>query len=330
MGSAKSNGIIPVFLSYMGCPNQCLFCSQKGVTEDDSQRSFEELDERVMTFISSRSNRSNSSEVSSRRFEIAFYGGTFTSIPEPMQEAFLRWAYRWLERGSIDSIRVSTRPDDLTVDKLQCLARYGVKTIEIGAQSFDDHTLRLNRRSYTSEDIDRAFGLLKSSPFRVGVHLMTHLYGSSEAIDAQSLSAALSYRPAFLRLHPTLVLRHTGLERLYRERRYRPASLFEGVDGCSDALLLCRSAQTPVARMGLHIPANRVSEVVAGPYHPAFGDLVSKMADLKELIASERLVDYAGDGLDQKYREALGSHKGFFAKWFRERSREARHVRARR
>jgi len=102
------------------------------------------------------------------------------------------------------------------------------------------------------------------------------------------------------------------------------------VDGCSDALLLCRSAQTPVARMGLHIPANRVSEVVAGPYHPAFGDLVSKMADLKELIASERLVDYAGDGLDQKYREALGSHKGFFAKWFRERSREARHVRARR
>jgi len=321
MGSGKGLCIIPVFLSYMGCPRRCLFCSQKGITENDSERTFDELDQRVETYVTSRTAHSGTFGPTPGKIEIAFYGSTFTSISEASQEAYLRWALGWVETGYVQSIRVSTRPDELSEEKISRLARYGVKTIEIGVQSFDENTLRQNRRYYTNAEIAHAFALLRTEPFQLGIHLMTHMYGSSRGLDEQSLAAALSYRPDFLRVHPTLVIRQTGLEDLYLRGLYRPASLFETVDQCSDWLLMCQQAGTPVVRMGLHIPVDRVTEVLAGPYHPSFGDLVYKMASLKQRLAAERHHESEKEEMEKEHREALGSYKGFFTDWYSEQHR---------
>ncbi len=320
MSSGKGRCIIPVFLSYMGCTRRCLFCSQRGITEDDSERTFAELDLRVREYLDSR-------KAIARNAEIAFYGSTFTSISAPVQEAYLRWAFGWVEKGFVTSIRVSTRPDDITEEKISRLVHYGVKTVEIGIQSLDENTLRQNRRFYTLADIDRTFALLKTAPFQLGVHLMTGLYGSSETSDEQSLVAVLARHPDFLRIHPTLVIRQTALEELYLRGLYHPDTLFAAVDHCSDLLRRCQQAGTPVIRMGLHIPSNRLSEVVAGPYHPSFGDLVLKMACLKQRLESERHNESEGGktplpcGMEREQREALGSYNGFFAGWFQEKSR---------
>ena len=45
--------------------------------------------------------------------EIAFFGGSFTGIEKEKQENLLKAAYEFVKSKQVDSIRVSTRPEDV-------------------------------------------------------------------------------------------------------------------------------------------------------------------------------------------------------------------------
>jgi hypothetical protein len=84
--------------------------------------------------------------------------------------------------GTVDSIRVSTRPDHLEGDVLDELKSHGVATVEVGLQSLDDTVLDLSRRGHTAADGERAAGLLKERGFETSVHLMAGHPGDSPAV----------------------------------------------------------------------------------------------------------------------------------------------------
>ncbi len=204
--------------------------------------------------------------------EIGFFGGSFTGIPISQQEALLSIAYEAKKAGFVDGIRLSTRPDYINETVLERLNQYGVTCVELGAQSMDDKVLALNRRGHTMEQTKTAANMIRKSGISLGLQMMVGLYGDTEegAMKTAEEFAALS--PDCVRIYPTLVIRGTGLCALYESGTYTPLTISEAVKQCADLYQFFTERNITVIRMGLL--QTEPETVVAGPLHPAFGELV--------------------------------------------------------
>lgn len=255
--------ILPVFLPQKGCKNRCIFCSQRVITGLEKPMSFEELDALAQKY-------SNTAD----RFEIAFYGGTFTAMDEHEQLRYLEWANRYMKSGVCTGVRLSTRPDEIDEPRVKILKENGVSFVELGVQSFDDEVLRLNRRGYTSADVYRACEILRKYGIDFGVHLMVGLVGDEPSKDILSARQVVEVGSKSCRIHPTLVLKDSPLEVLYRFGEYTPMDLETTIDVCSDMVSILEGYSVRVIRLGLYVPPELVKNVVTGPYHQRFGELV--------------------------------------------------------
>jgi len=114
----------------------------------------------------------------------------------------------------------------------------------------------------------------RDAGFSVGVQLMPGLPGGDVEEALRSLHQALDLKPAFLRIYPTVVIAGTALAELWKTGAYLPWSLDQAVELCADMLLLCRQRDIPVIRLGLQQDSALQRNLLAGPFHPAFGQLV--------------------------------------------------------
>jgi len=260
--------VIPVFTAQEGCPHRCVYCDQgtiTGVTRPNWSRA--SLQAYVEDFLAR-----------SRRYpvEVAFYGGSFTLLPETRQASYLEAVQGFLQQGRVQSLRLSTRPDAVSAQNLRFLHAMGVRTVELGVQSLNDRVLAASARGYTNVEVFQATGLLRDYRFRVGFQLMPGLPGEDHATFLETIDESTAIRPDFVRLYPTVVLSGTLLEDLYHRGSYRPLSLPEAVGWCKEALLRFSRNSIPIIRMGLQTSPTleRPGAIVAGPHHPAFGQLV--------------------------------------------------------
>ena len=214
------------------------------------------------------------SDKKDREKQIAFYGGSFTAIPQEDQVCYLEEAQPFLKSGLIHSVRISTRPDALDEEVLSLLKEYGVKTVEIGVQSMIDEILILSRRGHWPEDTLSATSRLRRWDFEVGIHLMIGLPGDTCDRFLQSLDQVIDLKPDFLRIHPTLVLQGSPLESLWRTGKYSPLSLEETVHWLKAALFKLEGSPIRVARIGLQPTRELERHLLAGPYHPALHQLI--------------------------------------------------------
>jgi len=229
--------------------------------------------------------------------EVAYYGGSFTLLPYQLQEALLQPASEALRRGLIGGIRLSTRPDWIDNPILSFLKGKGVSVIEIGVQTMDDQLLTYIRRGHTSEDVVWAMELLRNCGFKTVIQLMIGLPGEDEATLNSSIKKVKSLRPDMVRLHPTLVVKETPLERLYRRGEYKPLGLKEAVNILKRLMLEFDAVGIRVIRLGLQ-PTQALEEagtIVAGPYHPALG----------QLVASSIFYDLIKRGIERLEPEAM-------------------------
>ncbi len=259
--------IIPIFLPNAGCRERCLFCNQRASGEGLPPPSS------VRTFIESSLTKFPT-DGKKREKQIAFYGGSFSAIAKEDQIGYLKEVQPFLDSGLIDSIRISTRPDALNEEILQLLKQYGVKTIEIGAQSMIDHVLFLANRGHCAEDTLCAASRVSRWGFEMGVHLMIGLPGDTLNLFLQTLDHIIRLKPDFVRIHPTLVLKGAPLENLWREGAYSALSLDEAIQWLKEGLLKMERASVPVARVGLQPTRDLERSFLAGPYHPALHQLI--------------------------------------------------------
>jgi histone acetyltransferase (RNA polymerase elongator complex component) len=190
------------------------------------------------------------------------------------QERLLELARPYIESGRVHSLRLSTRPDAIEPGHLVWLKTRGVGTIELGAQSFDDRVLAAVQRGHTAAQTIEAARAVKDAGLELGLQLMCGLPGETRRSFTQSCRQAAMLRPSLVRIYPLLVLRGTALARDYEAGRFQPLSLGEAVSWCQEALALFEAAAIPVARMGLQSAPGLEASILAGPYHPAFGQLV--------------------------------------------------------
>jgi len=261
--------IIPVFIPHLGCPQQCVFCNQQVISgkRKNSRPGAAEITGEIERWLAWRAYRS-------RPVELAFFGGSFTALPAEEQRRMLRAVSPYLKDGRIDSIRLSTRPDAIDDSICELLQAHGVRTVELGIQSLDDEVLRLSGRGHSVAQVERAFEVLRRYPFAVGGQLMLGLPGDTcrKAVSGAEQLAALG--PHFVRLYPTLVVRNSQLAGMYAAGRYRPLSLRRAIVTSVKVKEVFDRNRIRVIRMGLQEAEQLTTEIVAGPHHPAFGELV--------------------------------------------------------
>ncbi len=268
---------VPVFVPHMGCPNDCSFCNQRkitGVSTDVSPESAKKQIEEALKTM-------NADFV-----EIGFFGGSFTGIDIDVQNKFLSVAKSFLDEGKVHAVRLSTRPDYISNDILENLAAFGVTTIELGAQSMDDGVLLKNRRGHSTKDTEKASRLIKSYGFKLGLQMMTGLFGDDDEKCKESLEKIIALEPDCVRIYPTLVLKGTYLEGLFKSGEYIPQTIDEAVRLCADLKERLDEEKIPVIRLGLLASdnINPEADVVAGPYHPSMGELVMSEIYLRRIL----------------------------------------------
>lgn len=261
--------IIPIFIPQEGCRHRCVYCDQSTIS-GVSQPSWSPS--KIREYVQSYLTHHHRHPV-----QLAFYGGSFTLLPESRQRLLLESVQEFLQQGQVQSLRLSTRPDAIEDNNLRFLQTMGVETIELGAQSLNDRVLRASARGHSSKETHEATRKLKKHGFEVGLQLMPGLPGDSRETFLKTVEKSIALTPSFVRIYPTVVLSSTPLERLFRSGRYKPLSLEQAVDWCKASKKRFDRASIAVIRMGLQ-PTTTLEEpgrIVAGPYHPALGQLVN-------------------------------------------------------
>ncbi len=201
--------------------------------------------------------------------ELALYGGTFTGIKD--WKGLLKEAESCALEVGIKKIRISTRPDE--IEDVDFLVNHHVTFVELGAQSMCQEVLDSSKRAHSVNDVKKAVESLKKANVKVSVHLMTGLPNDTKAKSVFSALEVAKLKVDGVRIHPTLVLKKTELEELYLQGKYTPQSLEDALDWVSDMIAIFLNANVTIERLGMYQDAQTLSNVVVGPYHPAFGEL---------------------------------------------------------
>lgn len=258
---------IPVFIPHLGCPNQCVFCNQRAISEhkDFSEAGVRDEIEQVLSTLRPEDEA-----------EIAFFGGSFTGIDRGLMCRLLDLAQTYVKEGRVRSIRLSTRPDYIDKEILSILSRYSVGTIELGLQSMDDAVLLASRRGHTAAQAEAACRAVIEAGFSLVGQMMIGLPGASPESEIATAQKICELGASAVRIYPTVVFYDTPLCQMAQHGEYVPLSVEEAVKRTAPVLQFFRARALPCIRVGLCATESLTSPeaVYAGPNHPALGEMI--------------------------------------------------------
>ena len=258
---------IPVFIPHLGCPNQCVFCNQRSISEhkDFCEESVRDEIEQVLSTLHPTDEA-----------EIAFFGGSFTGIDRNLMCRLLDLAQDYIRAGRVSSIRLSTRPDYIDDEILSILSRYSVRTIELGLQSMDDAVLLACRRGHTAKQAEAACRAVVEAGFALVGQMMVGLPASTPASELLTAQKIYELGASAVRIYPTVVFYDTPLCEMAQHGEYEPLSVKEAVERTAPVLQFFRARALPCIRVGLCATESLTSPdaVYAGPNHPALGEMI--------------------------------------------------------
>lgn len=258
---------IAFFIPFQGCTRRCIYCDQSAITGVSSDTPVLSP-ETVGTVVSRQT----------QPIELCFFGGSFARQDRKRIAQYLN-TIRQAPIGS--RVTFSSYPGDfegesgrLLIDELK---QYPVGTIELGIPSLDPQVLQTCRRNDDPARIRNTVAALSDTGFHIGVQLMIGLPGQSfesSHRDLETLSALKKEDTQWdLRIYPCLVLRGTLLAEMYAQKTYCPLTLDEAVKHTGQLLHRAKRHNFTPIRIGL-LESNSLREaIIAGPYHPAFGEL---------------------------------------------------------
>jgi len=279
------SGVAPVTVltKPYACPGKCIFCPTdvrmpKSYLSDEpgamraEQHEFDPFDQthaRIGTF------RDNGHDVD--KIELLILGGTWSSYPRDYQEWFVKRCFDAMNGKEADSLEqaqlwnesaqhrnvglvIETRPDHIDSDEIVWLRNLGVTKVQLGAQSLHDDILELNKRGHKLADTRSAMQLLRAAGFKIVLHWMPNLLGSTPDIDRadyELLWSDVSLRPDEIKIYPCSLLANAELYEYWKRGEYQPYSddtLIELVAACK----LNTPAYCRINRVYRDIPAPNI------------------------------------------------------------------------
>jgi radical SAM superfamily enzyme len=259
--------IIPIFIPHAGCPYRCIYCDQHRISGAAKIPSIEEIKsviERNLKTISK-----------AERVEVAFFGGTFTLLPEDLQKKYLDAVYPYVRNKKIAGARISTHPEAVTEKSMKLFKKRGGCLVELGVQSLDKEVLKKTNRVMDFNTIKIAAGVIKNSGLDLGVQVMLGLPGDTLQKSIKTAQKLIELKPKTARIYPAVVLKGTGLGGLFKKGKYNPLSLEDAIEWSACVSDVFEKGAVKVIRIGLHPSEclNSKKIILAGPYHPSFGEM---------------------------------------------------------
>lgn len=280
----KKEYIIPIFVPHLGCKKCCTFCNQRTISGEKKQVTADDVKNTIEYYLKNFKD-------TDKYVEVAFFGGSFTAIEREKQEELLTAVQPYIKTKEVNSIRLSTRPDAIDKSILKMLKKYHVKTIELGVQSSNNYILARCKRGHSFEDVIKSSKLIRLYGFRLGHQVMVGLPESNEKDDVQTAKDSIKLKPKMIRIYPVLVIKGTEMEEEYKKGDFTPLTVPQAVERSKEIVKLFEQKHIQIIRVGLQNTdtitdmSKEESEVIAGPYHPAFGQLV------EDSIWYDRIVD---------------------------------------
>jgi elongator complex protein 3 len=176
------------------------------------------------------------------KVELVIVGGTFPFMPQDYQRNFAKECFDAL--NGLDSMSlleaqklnetskircvgftVETKPDYCKKNHIDLMLELGITRVEIGVQSLQEDVYRNINRGHTIDDVYDCFQVAKDSGYKIVAHMMPGLPGSTpekDLDDFRKLFEDQRLKPDMLKIYPTLLLRDTGLAKLYEKGLYKP------------------------------------------------------------------------------------------------------------
>ena len=183
------------------------------------------------------------------KIEFEVSGGTWSEYPREYQREFIRDGYfaantfgkpirdkmsledeiRINETSSIHIIglTIETRPDTIDLNELRMFREFNVTRVQIGVQHTDNRILKKINRGHTIEQTKFAIKLLLDNSFKVDVHLMPMLPGSTPDTDKAMFNDMLydtELQVDQWKVYPCSVVPWSVLEKWYHSGRFKPYS----------------------------------------------------------------------------------------------------------
>lgn len=294
--------IIPIFIPHRGCKNECVFCNQRKISGETRDVTEDDVRCEIEKYLAMYKD-------GTRKKQIAFFGGSFTGLEIEDQVRFLNVANEYIEKGLVENIRISTRPDYISELGLKILKQKNVKIIELGVQSMDDEVLLAAKRGHTSQDVVKASILIKKYGFTLGHQVMVGLPKSTMEKELYTMEECIKLKPEIVRIYPVYVLKESKLWEMYETKEYTPLELEDAVKRASAMYSLCVKNNINVIRIGLQTTEeiNSKNIDIAGPVcdnykervlsYISYNNVKAKLSKLKpnkqvQLIVSPKEVNY--------------------------------------
>jgi len=155
---------------------------------------------------------------------------------------------------------LETRPDEITQQSALDLRKLGATKIQLGLQALDDKILQLNRRGHGVAETKQAFAILRQLGFKIHVHWMANLYGSTVKKDQEDFLKLFNdknLRPDELKIYPCSLIASAPLMNYYREGKWQPYD-YEEMLAITTFTLKNTPAYCRITRMLRDIPAQDI------------------------------------------------------------------------
>lgn len=250
--------VVTVLTKPYPCPGKCIFCPTdvrmpKSYLPDEPgamralQHEFDPYEQ-----VRARMEALEAVGHPTDKIELLVLGGTWSSYKRDYQEWFVRRLFDAL--NEVDSatleaahainetanhrnvgLAIETRPDHVNQEELAWLRRLGVTKVQLGAQSFDDRILDLNKRGHSAQETREAVALLRAAGFKIVLHWMPNLLGASLDSDQRDFAQFWeNYCPDELKIYPTQLLKNAELYEYWQRGEYRPYSSGELIELIAD------------------------------------------------------------------------------------------------
>ena len=240
--------VISVLTKPQPCPGDCLFCP----TERAMPKSYLSNEPAVMRAIlndfdpyrqvTMRLKALEANGHKTEKIELIIMGGTWSYHPTRYQKWFIKRCLEALNGRAAKTLQeaqnknetakhrctgltLETRPDYITPQEINRLRELGCTRVELGVQHTDDKILKLNRRGHTARQSIEAIRLLKDAGFKINLHLMPNMYGSTPAKDLALFKKIFTdgdYMPDMVKIYPCVVNKNADLYRLYKQGKHKP------------------------------------------------------------------------------------------------------------
>ncbi len=283
MRSLSGVSVVTALTKPYPCPGKCVFCPTdvrmpKSYLPDEPgamralQHDFDPYDQ-----VRSRLDALEAVGHPTDKIEMLILGGTWSSYKRDYQEEFilrmfdalngvrfqrLAEAQQYNETAAHRSVglAIETRPDHVDQDEIAWLRYLGVTKVQLGAQSFDDQILELNKRGHSAAETRRATDLLRAAGFKIVLHWMPNLLGATLAGDRADFAKLWDgYCPDELKIYPTQLLENAELYLNWQRGEYRPYSTEELLELLAD-LKVTIPEYCRVNRVIRDIPSTNVVE----------------------------------------------------------------------